>query len=766
MVINSTLAIQPASADEATGLWSGSLRDTSQRSGPALNVKLHIDETSKISDRTESFGNLSGLSSYADGACVFRLSERPDNTLNFNLQLNENTVVLYFSETPVSTDDTCQNSSAALIQAPSDGDATVWVHVEPSGLNTGLIKNDIRIFAGEISLIKADPGLDERGFLAGGESRGVQSPIPFTSAISHSLIAEAGSLQDQCKKIDTWGGAVLPIAGHDRPVYDVAPIFAPSIFSKFFAMSFDDFDNTARSEVMKLLQACHAHFGYDEMDTSRWEINPFGLGRDYPRRFVERMMRVAQTIDDHLLWAEKMRKRIASLPNHKAAFKSLNNITSALENRDGARLARLDAFGRKDPGLPTREKAALTSLIAAKRSDISMAVQDNFEEMIASLEASVTSQDVLVNIQDDFNELRHSLTEPAETAILSALKERAVEFSEIAKQNRRDNARSDLRDTLEKLQASFGSELAIGLANTAIEQAGLAQLSKNDKTAVSQLIQDAVVPLFEGSIAQSEGDADQWKDSLNGLSEANAVSKFLRSSVIKPAEKIERNAHRVGLAVNFSSIKSRAKILVRQYHELLNTPIVQAAFINSLNKLVLDTRDRETVEDFISNHIGSEAEDMEPYRQAIAEVDRALRQFQIPVSDVSVSSLRAEPNAQQMLAALFNRMENVNSQLTDLYRRCSQREFETNPLLLPQCLTVLGSSPSGEVVQLHIRSFTKVGCGKLGQVTGFACDFRMPMYATGGILDFGSFVDAVDPTGRGRGRFFETTEGWMFEALR
>ena len=116
-----------------------------------------------------------------------------------------------------------------------------------------------------------------------------------------------------------------------------------------------------------------------------------------------------------------------------------------------------------------------------------------------------------------------------------------------------------------------------------------------------------------------------------------------------------------------------------------------------------------------------------------------------------------------MLLAIKARVDQLNDDLRSKYGRCQRREFQNDPLMAMECLTILGAG-AGEQMRVRITRFEKIGCGDPTALTGFLCDYAVGIQSSSPAMQ-GRLGELMGSGQAARARFIRTTDGWLFRRL-
>jgi hypothetical protein len=124
------------------------------------------------------------------------------------------------------------------------------------------------------------------------------------------------------------------------------------------------------------------------------------------------------------------------------------------------------------------------------------------------------------------------------------------------------------------------------------------------------------------------------------------------------------------------------------------------------------------------------------------------------------------PSEADMRQALENKFGAINSELENLAGRCVRREFNDNPLIAMQCLSICVSAGNESCnVSFKLTEFRKIGCKEVVEQPGYVCDFVAGFSSTSPYVQ--STLSALLGGGgsHGQGRFVNEQGGWTFISM-
>ncbi len=149
----------------------------------------------------------------------------------------------------------------------------------------------------------------------------------------------------------------------------------------------------------------------------------------------------------------------------------------------------------------------------------------------------------------------------------------------------------------------------------------------------------------------------------------------------------------------------------------------------------------------------------------VASVIEQIELREIALHDGSTGRVPGEPGLRDMYFAVRVQLDQTNSNLKNLYRRCQQGDFQNDPLLAVSCLSIM---VVGSEEQLHTRitRFEKLGCAPGQGQPGFVCDYILG-FETGIPFIKDTILGDLMSTGEvSQGRFILVNDGWLFMPQR
>lgn len=118
------------------------------------------------------------------------------------------------------------------------------------------------------------------------------------------------------------------------------------------------------------------------------------------------------------------------------------------------------------------------------------------------------------------------------------------------------------------------------------------------------------------------------------------------------------------------------------------------------------------------------------------------------------------PTEAEMRDALLARFESLNAELRDIRERCQRGEFEGDPVMGIQCLSVMAAAGGDRELTYDLTEFQKVACEKADGQPGYVCDYYAAMTSNSPFMR-GAMARIFEGGSIGQGRFVETEQGWL-----
>ena len=224
----------------------------------------------------------------------------------------------------------------------------------------------------------------------------------------------------------------------------------------------------------------------------------------------------------------------------------------------------------------------------------------------------------------------------------------------------------------------------------------------------------------------------------------------------------------LGTILGEQRARQRAAPIYDRRRALIENPDIQQSFAEAMRLLEPGGDPEERVTAAARRYIhssdfrGSTA--IYPYAEAVNRAIAMLEIRSIRFADHSTSTLDGEPTAEEMLLAVKAKFDQINDGLSSTFRRCQAGQFQNDPLMAMQCLTVLGAGGGGEF-KVRLTRFEKLGCAEGLNRSGFTCDYVLGFESNSPFMK-GRMGELMGTGSVSQGRFIKTPNGWLFTRLR
>lgn len=133
----------------------------------------------------------------------------------------------------------------------------------------------------------------------------------------------------------------------------------------------------------------------------------------------------------------------------------------------------------------------------------------------------------------------------------------------------------------------------------------------------------------------------------------------------------------------------------------------------------------------------------------------------IKQSDRFESSLFAEPTEKEMFTAVATKFNQINANYRAIGQKCERREFENDPLLAMQCITICGAGGGKCSISFELTRFEKLACTEAREQAGYVCDFVVG-FSSDSPFAKGAMNQLTGGGNSGQGRFIYNNNSWIF----
>lgn len=127
---------------------------------------------------------------------------------------------------------------------------------------------------------------------------------------------------------------------------------------------------------------------------------------------------------------------------------------------------------------------------------------------------------------------------------------------------------------------------------------------------------------------------------------------------------------------------------------------------------------------------------------------------------VTAAQADGEPTEDDMRQAVVERLNSANAEFQDILRRCERREFQNDPFLAMQCLSIMSASGGTGTLAFTLTHFAKLGCVPAPGQPGYVCDYEIGIDSSSPMMQ--GAMGRMMSGGIGQGRFVERGDGWIF----
>jgi hypothetical protein len=293
---------------------------------------------------------------------------------------------------------------------------------------------------------------------------------------------------------------------------------------------------------------------------------------------------------------------------------------------------------------------------------------------------------------------------------------------------------------------------------TLVADARDVRLPAADASALSRAVRAKADTIAGPAIAAALGQAEAVPATLDGLAELTRLDRAMGEL-----------AAALGSDLGMTEVAGRIRAIGARRETLIADPAIQAAFAETLGRLEPGGGDpARQVAGLAGRYIDRRHYDGPNAIPAYARaVQRAIAVMEIRSIDFAVRSgtaMEGEPTAEEMLFAVKAKFDQINDELSSTFGRCQRREFQNDPLMAMQCLTIIAAGGGGEF-KVRMTRFEKLGCALGLNRSGFICDYVLGFESNSPFLQ-GRMGELMGAGSVSQGRFLKLADGWAFTRLR
>ena len=299
---------------------------------------------------------------------------------------------------------------------------------------------------------------------------------------------------------------------------------------------------------------------------------------------------------------------------------------------------------------------------------------------------------------------------------------------------------------------------SLDVLKTLIADARAVRLPAADASALSRSVRAKADAIAGPAIAAALAEAERAPATLDGLAELTRLDR-----------EMGQLAETLGPELGMTEAVGRVRAIGARRATLIADPAIQLAFAEALGRLEPRGGDPAgQVAGAAGRYIDRRHYDgpnaIPAYARAVQRAIAVMEIRAIDFADRSGSAMEGEPTAEEMLFAVKAKFDQINDELSSTFGRCQRREFQNDPLMAMQCLTIIAAGGGGEF-KVRMTRFEKLGCALGLNRSGFICDYVLGFELNSPFMQ-GRMGELMGAGSVSQGRFLKLAGGWVFTRLR